>query len=214
MIKQGRCTLVTTLQMFKILALDALILAYSQSVLYMDGIKFSDYQATLQGVLLALCFLSISCSKPLKTLSKQRPLPNIFNTYTILTVLLQFMVHFFSLIYLVRQAKLITPKYIFSILCFWSLRIAISVYEINWLKFSFRADELGRKNNAATAAITSSSISTETDENKEDKPFEVSIINSTVYLVTMTLQVSTFAVNYWVSTKRTNLNRSIIIFAY
>ncbi|CAG8477163.1 1644_t:CDS:10 [Funneliformis mosseae] len=143
-IRQGRCTLVATIQMYKILALNCLISAYSLSVLYLDGIKYGDAQATISGMLLAVCFLCISKAKPLEKLSKRRPQTNIFNFYIIFSILGQFAIHIASLIYIVD------------------------------LVF----------------------------KHEEKKPvdlegeFEPSLLNTAVYLISLSMQVSTFAINF------------------
>lgn len=75
-IRQGRCTLVATIQMYKILALNCLISAYSLSVLYLDGIKFGDGQVTISGMLMSVCFLSISRAKVCQGLSSSHTISN------------------------------------------------------------------------------------------------------------------------------------------
>lgn len=106
-IRQGRCSLVATIQMYKILGLNCLIQAYSLSVLYLDGIKYGDYQVTISGMLMSVCFLMISRAQPKERLSKERPLSNIFNVYLVLSLLLQFALHIASMRYITN----LTPQY-------------------------------------------------------------------------------------------------------
>lgn len=108
-IRQGRCTLVATIQMYKILALNCLISAYSLSVLYLEGIKFGDTQYTISGMLMSVCFLSISRAKVVEGLSKERPQPNIFNVYIIGSILGQFAVHIVTMIYVARLCEKLDP---------------------------------------------------------------------------------------------------------
>ncbi|EGC38715.1 hypothetical protein DICPUDRAFT_53138 [Dictyostelium purpureum] len=105
-IRQGRCTLVTTFQMYKILALNSLISAYGLSVLYLDGVKLGDSQATISGMLIAVCFLFISTSKPLMKLANRRPNPNLFSPYMMFSILLQFALHLACIIFIVYQSQL------------------------------------------------------------------------------------------------------------
>ncbi|KAL2163908.1 hypothetical protein VTH06DRAFT_3120 [Thermothelomyces fergusii] len=109
-IRQGRCTLVATIQMYKILALNCLISAYSLSVLYLEGIKFGDGQITISGMLMSVCFLSISRARSVEGLSKERPQPNIFNFYIIGSILGQFAVHVGTLIYIARYCEILEPR--------------------------------------------------------------------------------------------------------
>jgi manganese-transporting P-type ATPase len=106
-LRQGRAALVTTVQMFKILGLLSLSTAYSLSVLYLDGIKLGDLQATLAGLLTAGMFFFISNAQPLEEISKQRPHSRIFSFYMFSSLLCQFACHMAFLMTMQRNAHAI-----------------------------------------------------------------------------------------------------------
>ena len=144
-LRQGRCTLVTTMQMFKILALNSLIYAYSLSVLYMDGIKFGDTQATIMALLSATCFLFISRSQPLNKLSKERPVSKLFSPYMVCSVVGQFLIHLAALMFVHHDTT---------------------------------------KSRDPTVKIDT------------EATFSPSLINTAIFLLSASQQLSTFAVNY------------------
>ncbi|KAJ9121558.1 hypothetical protein QFC22_002177 [Naganishia vaughanmartiniae] len=109
-IRQGRCTLVATTQMFLILGLNALITAYSLSVQYLDGIKFGDYQVTITGILMSVCFYCISRAKPVEGLSRERPLASILSFYVLFSILLQFAIHMVSMYHITELAKFLHDR--------------------------------------------------------------------------------------------------------
>ncbi|KAJ2343189.1 putative cation-transporting ATPase 1, partial [Coemansia sp. RSA 2618] len=108
-VRQGRSTLVATTQMYKILGLTCLVSAYSLSVLHLEGIKFGDWQATIMGALMSVCFLCISKASPLERLSRERPQPHILTLYMLLTVLGQFAVHVAAMVFVARLAREYEP---------------------------------------------------------------------------------------------------------
>ena len=109
-IRQGRCTLVTTYQMYRILALNCLISAYSMSVLYLDGVKYGDWQMTVASLAITMFFFFISQSKPLDQLSQERPPAALFTISFFFEILGQFAVHLLSLIAAVQAALPHTPQ--------------------------------------------------------------------------------------------------------
>jgi len=190
LIRQGRCTLVTTMQMFQILGLNCLITSYVLSAMYLDGVKLGDHQATVAGVVMAGAFLFVSQSKPLESLAPKRPLPTVFNAYVVATILAQFAVHLAILRHLVKEAEALAP---------WNFPqstepVAVSVRDTTCL-----ADNMDTEG-ACPAAVTTVMRVLEGPVYARPTPdddFFPNIVNTVSFMVQTPMQATTFLVNYY-----------------
>jgi cation-transporting ATPase 13A1 len=104
-VRQGRCTLVTTIQMFKILAANGLLHSWSMTVLYLQGVRQGDSQSTVYGLVVAVVFALLSFTEPLQHLSSRRPTGRIFSSPVVCSIIGQSTIHLATLIVCVSLAK-------------------------------------------------------------------------------------------------------------
>jgi manganese-transporting P-type ATPase len=93
-LQQGRCTLVTMLQIYKILGVNCLVNALVLTKLHMHGVKQGDRQLTILGIAVAALFFFVSRGKPLPTLSTHRPPSSVLCPQALLSIAIQFSVHY------------------------------------------------------------------------------------------------------------------------
>lgn len=94
---QGRCTLVTMIQIYKILGVNCLVNALVLTKLHQKGVKQGDRQLTAVGVVVAGLFLFVTRGKPLPKLSSQKPPSSVLCKQTLFSISMQFTIHFMAI---------------------------------------------------------------------------------------------------------------------
>ncbi|EEQ99355.1 cation-transporting ATPase 13a1, putative [Perkinsus marinus ATCC 50983] len=89
----GRAVHSVVMTMYKILALNSLLGAFSLSVLTLHGAKFGDFQSAVEGIAVSLIFTAMGRSKPESRLSQFKPVTSIFHWSVQLSLGLQLVTH-------------------------------------------------------------------------------------------------------------------------
>ena len=169
-IRQGRCTLVSAIQMQQVLVLSCLISAYSLSVLYLDGIRSSDNQMIASGSALTAASLAFSYATPVHTLSPVRPLRSIFHPANFLSLIGQLVIHIGCMVYAVEMVRRAT------------------------------GEEALFPENAPIAIVSDALKANATEEQRsiweQGPPFKPSLLNTVVFLVETVQRVCVMLVNY------------------
>ena len=166
---QGRCALVTTVQMCKILALNCLVSAYSLSVLHLKGVRMGETQATVAALATAAFFLFLSSSRPLKSLSPKKPPSSVLSPFVFVSVILQFLIHLAVL----ARANAIGES------------CAVGPVA------NASSDEITRREVGNETQLFNGNVAV-----TEESEFKPTVVNTIVWLISSAMLVTTFFVNF------------------
>lgn len=110
-LQTGRCTMVTMLQIYKILGVNCLVNAMVLSKLFLHGVKQGDRQLTILGFAVAALFFFVTRGQPLPSLSPSKPPSSVLCVQTLLSIALQFFLHFGTILLVTEIALSFVDPY-------------------------------------------------------------------------------------------------------
>eukprot|EP00392_Amoebophrya_sp_AT5.2_P004320 g4328.t1 len=170
-IRQGRCTLLSAVQQMQIMMLDSMISAYSLSAMSADGTRPSEQQMMASGTLLSVAAIAFNFARPLDRMHPVRPLRTVFH-----------------------------PALFFSMMGQLAIHLVCMVMVMNLAKEAMGEDEL--KEVLKFEKDRNSHIDAMEDEEMNDVwwftkvPFRPNLLNTMVWLVEVSQQISVLFVNY------------------
>ena len=173
-VRQGRCTLITSHQMLIILALNCLINAYAMSVLYLDGIKNSDTQKTVVSFVVAAAMFLATMSTPLEELAPQRPDNSIISVKMFFTIFGQFAVHLWCMHYIVGLAKEVQP---------------IVEFDPDAVEGCYGISSIANCTNMTNG--TECKVTTGCNWVADAAEFDITLVNTVVFLISISMQART-----------------------
>ncbi|KAA6380428.1 MAG: putative ATPase type 13A, partial [Streblomastix strix] len=180
-VRFGRAAKMNVQMMFKVLALQSLLLAYELSVLALVETRTSEKQMFLSTFAVMGFIFSSSRSLPLKKLYAVRPPKSIFSLYQMLSLVVQAILQL-AVLYFSSKLAIDADPHHFEV-------VAAAHQAAKELKEKMEKAGLTKDD------VTSGLLGQFTQSETEPK-FEPTLVNSVVFLITMIQSVSVQATNY------------------
>uniref|UniRef100_A0A7S2I2T1 Cation-transporting P-type ATPase N-terminal domain-containing protein n=1 Tax=Haptolina brevifila TaxID=156173 RepID=A0A7S2I2T1_9EUKA len=179
LIRQGRCTLLSALQMQQIMMLQSTISAFVMSALTTEGTRESERQLMASSWLLLIAELAFSYATPIEKMHPVRPLNRLFHPAIAMSMLGQAAIHLFTMYSAVAMSReAMGPDKLDALLKFQRREALLSQQQ----ELSDKAMEEGDYMASMWALWTT--------------PFMPNLLNTTVFLVQTSQSIAVLLVNY------------------
>ena len=173
LIRQGRCTVLGTLQQMQIMVLESIISAYTLSALSLEGARSSERQMIASSWLLMTAGLAFSYASPVDKMHPQRPQKSLFAPSVLLSTIGQALIHLYCMVQAVGMAtEVMGPA---------------KLKEVAVFNRKAAAGELKNDEEADFMQLAMSMWS---------QPFMPNLMNTTVFLVETAQIIAVLFVNY------------------